>query len=368
MRSQLSTPTPAPVDHAPDSMFMPLEPRAMMATATIAQITSSTAASTYGQNVSFTVSVAPAQGTGRPTGLVELRDGSNVIATAPLAANGQAFFDIYNLFRGNRSISARYLGDTNFEADASDPVSLRITRGAVTVTSSGLQTATVTPGTGPGAANGQQLQVNYTGYLSTDGSRFDSSLNPGRTPFNFRLGSNQVIAGWEEGMLGLQAGETRVLIIPPSLAYGSTPRSGIPANSTLVFIVQALSFQSRFTPNLQITGSNVTPIQSGGAPNGQAGTSFGAVTVASRSPVSTFVLSAGNSTPLFFTQSPGITITGVNPRQFAVSSITTNSSGETIFTVQFAPTGTGFRRATISIFTNDPVTPVFQIRVNGTGV
>src|SRR6185369_17758607 len=51
-------------------------------------------------------------------------------------------------------------------------------------------------GTGDEAVAGKKITVNYTGTL-TDGTKFDSSLNPGRTPFSFNLGAGEVIKGWD---------------------------------------------------------------------------------------------------------------------------------------------------------------------------
>jgi FKBP-type peptidyl-prolyl cis-trans isomerase len=95
-------------------------------------------------------------------------------------------------------------------------------------------------GTGMGAKTGDTVTVNYTGWL-TDGTKFDSSLNPGRTPFQFTLGQNSVIQGWELGVLGMKVGEKRKLTIPPELAYGSSGAgSTIPGNATLIFEIDLL--------------------------------------------------------------------------------------------------------------------------------
>src|SRR3989344_2613217 len=75
-------------------------------------------------------------------------------------------------------------------------------------------------GTGAQAKTGDQVTVNYMGTLES-GAQFDSSLTPGRTPFQFTLGQNGVIQGWELGVLGMQAGEKRKLTIPPELGYGA---------------------------------------------------------------------------------------------------------------------------------------------------
>ncbi len=88
-------------------------------------------------------------------------------------------------------------------------------------------------GTGAGAVSGKKITVNYTGTL-TDGTKFDSSLNPGRTPFEFNLGAGEVIKGWDQGFTGMKVGGKRKLTIPPSLAYG---------DKTLIFDVELLKVE-----------------------------------------------------------------------------------------------------------------------------
>ena len=67
-----------------------------------------------------------------------------------------------------------------------------------------------------------------------DGSEFDSSV-PRNQPFEFKLGSGQVIKGWDQGLLGACKGEKRKLVIPPELGYGNRKQAKIPANSVLIF-------------------------------------------------------------------------------------------------------------------------------------
>ena len=83
------------------------------------------------------------------------------------------------------------------------------------------------------------VTVNYTGWL-TDGTKFDSSLNPGRSPFRFTVGGGQVIKGWDEGLIGMKAGGKRKLTIPPSMGYGNQDMGVIPPNSTLIFEIDLL--------------------------------------------------------------------------------------------------------------------------------
>lgn len=101
-------------------------------------------------------------------------------------------------------------------------------------------------GTGTEATLGRNISVHYTGWLydpsrpEGKGNQFDTSA--GRGPFSFVLGTT-VITGWNQGIPGMRVGGARRLVIPPELAYGGTPRQGIPANSTLVFDVELLAVQ-----------------------------------------------------------------------------------------------------------------------------
>jgi peptidylprolyl isomerase len=97
-------------------------------------------------------------------------------------------------------------------------------------------------GTGTEAVAGKKITVNYTGTL-TNGTKFDSSLNPGRTPFEFTLGAGEVIQGWDQGFAGMKIGGKRKLTIPPSLGYGATDMGLIPPNSTLIFEVELLGVE-----------------------------------------------------------------------------------------------------------------------------
>ncbi|XP_071337925.1 FK506-binding protein 15 isoform X2 [Trachinotus anak] len=93
-------------------------------------------------------------------------------------------------------------------------------------------------GEGQGVENGDSLEVVYTGWLLQNhaiGQMFDSNQNKDKL-LRLKIGAGKVIKGWEEGMLGMRKAGRRLIIVPPSLAYGSkgVPNC-IPANSTLIF-------------------------------------------------------------------------------------------------------------------------------------
>ena len=105
----------------------------------------------------------------------------------------------------------------------------------------------LTVGSGAVAATGNTITVNYTGWLydaskpDHKGLQFDTSA--GRDPFPFSLGTGQVIEGWDQGVVNMRVGGVRRLLVPPSLAYGSTRNGPIPANSTLVFDIELISIE-----------------------------------------------------------------------------------------------------------------------------
>jgi FKBP-type peptidyl-prolyl cis-trans isomerase len=108
-------------------------------------------------------------------------------------------------------------------------------------TPSGLQYGILQPGTGDPVKPGQLAAVQYTGWLE-NGTKFDSSLDHGSKPFIFQVGAHNVIAGWDEGVAGMQVGEKRKLVVPANLGYGDAGAGdSIPSNSTLIFDVQLLA-------------------------------------------------------------------------------------------------------------------------------
>lgn len=113
--------------------------------------------------------------------------------------------------------------------------------GTPATNSDGLKCIDLKVGTGAPAQAGSNVTVQYTGWLESNGKKFDSSYDRSQ-PFQVTLGQGQVIKGWDEGLIGMKAGGMRRLIIPASLAYGAagSPPT-IPANATLIFDVTMVS-------------------------------------------------------------------------------------------------------------------------------
>lgn len=105
----------------------------------------------------------------------------------------------------------------------------------------GMKIEILKEGTGEGARVGDSIAVDYTGTL-LDGTKFDSSI--GREPFEYTLGQNRVIQGWELGLVGMKVGEKRKLTIPPELGYGASGAGNIiPPNATLIFEIDMISIK-----------------------------------------------------------------------------------------------------------------------------
>ncbi|KDN81538.1 FKBP-type peptidyl-prolyl cis-trans isomerase [Kitasatospora cheerisanensis] len=94
-------------------------------------------------------------------------------------------------------------------------------------------------GKGRKVESGEKVVVQYTGALYKDGKKFDSSLDRGQA-FTFATGAGSVIEGWDKGVVGQNIGSRIELVIPASLAYKDQASGSIPANSTLVFVIDIL--------------------------------------------------------------------------------------------------------------------------------
>lgn len=102
-------------------------------------------------------------------------------------------------------------------------------------------------GDGPVVKKDQTVYMQYSGaaWKINEGkpkaTLFDSSYNTG-APFSTVIGEGQVIEGWDKGLVGKKVGSRVLLVIPPELAYKDKAQSkALPANSTLVFVVDILA-------------------------------------------------------------------------------------------------------------------------------
>ena len=111
----------------------------------------------------------------------------------------------------------------------------------MTKTDSGLKYLDLKEGAGEPPEDRHTCVVHYTGWLwvqDAKGKKFDSSVDRG-VPFAFHVDNQEVIKGWDEGVLGMKAGGKRELLVPPDLAYGERGAGGvIPPNATLLFEVE----------------------------------------------------------------------------------------------------------------------------------
>jgi FKBP-type peptidyl-prolyl cis-trans isomerase len=106
-----------------------------------------------------------------------------------------------------------------------------------------LVTEDISVGTGALAVNGDTVTVHYIG-MFLDGRQFDNSYTSNR-PLTFQLGAHAVIAGFEQGIVGMRVGGKRRLTIPSSLAYGTQGRGPIPPNTPLRFEVELLGIAGK---------------------------------------------------------------------------------------------------------------------------
>ena len=97
-------------------------------------------------------------------------------------------------------------------------------------------------GDGPVVKTGDTITVHYTGAIWKGGKVFDSSWKRGE-PTQFAIGTGQVIAGWDEGLVGQTVGSQVLLVVPPDKGYGTSgqPSAGIKGTDTLVFVVDILA-------------------------------------------------------------------------------------------------------------------------------
>ena len=98
-------------------------------------------------------------------------------------------------------------------------------------------------GDGKEVVKGALITTQYHGFLE-DGSTFDSSYDRGKA-FQCVIGTGRVIKGWDQGLMGMQVGGKRKLIVPAHLGYDSRSMGKIPPHSNLTFEIELLEVLTR---------------------------------------------------------------------------------------------------------------------------
>ncbi|PMY32655.1 peptidylprolyl isomerase [Pseudomonas sp. GW456-L14] len=109
--------------------------------------------------------------------------------------------------------------------------------------SDSLQVIDIEVGEGKAAVKGALITTQYRGFLE-DGTPFDSSWERGK-PFQCVIGTGRVIKGWDQGLMGMQVGGKRKLLVPAHLGYGERSMGKIPPNANLVFEIELLEVLTR---------------------------------------------------------------------------------------------------------------------------
>ncbi len=116
--------------------------------------------------------------------------------------------------------------------------SLDVNLSKMTKTPSGLYWRDRKVGTGAAADSNKWVLVDYTTWL-TDGTVLDDTRKKGREPRRVLLGHREVVAAWDEALRGLREGGRRIIVAPPSMAYGKAGKPGsVPRLATLIFDVE----------------------------------------------------------------------------------------------------------------------------------
>ena len=166
-----------------------------------------------------------------------------LVSTDSTEANGQWLLFVFDI------VDAKKL-PASAEGEAVAPLpnmpAVTIENGVPTIAkptgdaSTTLVVSVLIKGTGPVVAAGQTVSMQYTGIVWATGTVFDSSWTSGAV--DFPIGSGQVIAGFDEGIVGQTVGSRVLVAIPPDKGYGAegNAQAGIAGTDTLVFVVDIL--------------------------------------------------------------------------------------------------------------------------------
>ena len=117
---------------------------------------------------------------------------------------------------------------------------------AFIVTPSGLEYKDLKIGNGLEAQLGETAVIHFVGWLNDNGQRGKEFFNSRKEKQSvaFQIGTDKVMQGWNEGVLGMQAGGTRMLRVPPELGYGAKAVDDVvPSHAHLIFIIELLELK-----------------------------------------------------------------------------------------------------------------------------
>lgn len=117
---------------------------------------------------------------------------------------------------------------------------------AFITTPGGLEYKDLKVGTGEKAQRGETAVIHFVGWLNDSGRRGREIFNSRKQNkhVSFQIGTDKVMQGWNEGVIGMQAGGMRLLRVPPQLAYGAKSVDDVvPANAHLIFIIELLELK-----------------------------------------------------------------------------------------------------------------------------
>ena len=215
---------------------------------------------TLGDPVTFNATVRTKAAAGSPQGTIYLVDRTNIVgqfdvsptnSLDPRFAYSVGTYTITNeagshaYYFGKHTIRAQFYSPGIYNRSTGDS-HFTVIQPVYTEVTNGVNIATVIAGSGAPATNGQQIAVLYSGYLAKNGKVFDYSDLHGGLTLDWTLGGPRVIPGFNEGILGMLNGETRIIQIPPKEGYGTNGIPSrvkgqppiIPPNATLIFLVQ----------------------------------------------------------------------------------------------------------------------------------
>ncbi|WP_296631977.1 FKBP-type peptidyl-prolyl cis-trans isomerase [Rhodoluna sp.] len=188
--------------------------------------------------------------------LAGVREGSRVAVLLPpkFAHGGQgnteagldADASVVYVIDVKRVYLQKAVGDAQ-AAEAGMPTVVRAPNGQPGVTQSGkapkeFKVSTLIKGAGATVAMGDNVTLHYTGIV-WGGAEFDSSWSNG-SPVQFPLVDGQLIPGFIKALVGQKVGSQVIAVIPPAEGYGATAQGSIPANSTLIFVIDILGTDS----------------------------------------------------------------------------------------------------------------------------